>query len=68
MIIHKDMDYISILQCMVCKHRITDATCKAFPDGIPDAILQQDAFHWDAYPGDNGIRYEQEEIEIVVAE
>jgi hypothetical protein len=35
------------------------AICKAFPDGIPGAILSGKHDHTTAYPGDRGIRYEQ---------
>ncbi len=35
-------------------------TCKAFPDGIPEEILDGYHDHTEAYPGDNGVRYEPE--------
>ena len=48
--------------CRTCKHWRRDDfsgfTCNAFPDGIPDAILESDHDHRKPYPGDNGIRYE----------
>jgi len=34
--------------------------CKAFPNGIPDEIAYGDNLHLEVYPGDNGIRYEEE--------
>ncbi len=33
------------------------STCLAFPDGIPDEILEGDFDHRYHYPGDNGIRF-----------
>ena len=48
--------------CAGCKHLVDgDALkCKAFPDGIPAAILWSKADHRRPYPNDNGIRYEPE--------
>jgi hypothetical protein len=34
------------------------ASCAAFPDGIPEAILGDGFDHRDPYPGDGGIRYQ----------
>ncbi len=47
-------------QCLDCKNLIDDEkfTCKAFPDGIPDEILFNEADHTKPYKGDNGIRFE----------
>lgn len=49
--------------CMNCKHldRDPDATsfrCSAFPDGIPEKIIFNEADHRRSYRGDNGIRYD----------
>ncbi len=47
--------------CNNCKHYFRDkpgATCAAFPDGIPDAILTGENDHRKPYPGDHGIRFE----------
>lgn len=47
--------------CMYCKHYRRDAegfVCGAFPDGIPEAILSNQADHREAVKGDNGIRFE----------
>lgn len=46
--------------CMTCDHLIDDPErliCEAFPNGIPDAIINSQADHRMPYPGDNGIRY-----------
>lgn len=45
--------------CWTCVHKSTTGpTCTAFPDGIPEEILDGRNQHREAYPGDNGIRYE----------
>ncbi len=56
------MNY-KILQCFVCKHKNKSGfSCKAFPKGIPEDILQQDDFdHSKPYPNDNGIRFEKKQ-------
>lgn len=48
-----------VTQCNVCKHKIKfSATCRAFPQRIPDAILGSEHDHTKPYPGDRGIRFE----------
>lgn len=49
---------VSVL-CASCVHLEPDLTCKAFPDGIPDAIADGDADHREPYTGDQGVRFEQ---------
>lgn len=47
--------------CMVCAHfhrRAPRLTCGAFPNGIPDAILESRADHRRPQPGDGGTRFE----------
>lgn len=47
-------------------HEPTDAqieagawfVCDAFPDGIPDAIVESEVYHTHPVKGDHGIRYE----------
>ena len=47
-----------ISDCGTCKHWVPGATFAAFPDGIPDAILDNEHDHRQPYPGDHGIRWE----------
>ena len=46
-------------QCLQCTHYRTEAECDAFPEGIPGEIFGGVFDHSQAYPGDNGIRFEQ---------
>jgi hypothetical protein len=62
----KDNDSITLWQCLTCVHRIDLSVCKAFPDGIPEEIVRERVVHDKPYPGDNGIQYEEREIEIRV--
>jgi hypothetical protein len=52
-----------VLQCGFCKHLDESAPrgvfrCRAFPRGIPEAILLARHDHHEPYPGDHGIRFE----------
>lgn len=50
--------------CMSCKHfdrAADDLSCAAFPDGIPDAIIENRLDHRQPIDGDNGIQFEQGE-------
>jgi type III secretion system (T3SS) SseB-like protein len=49
-------------QCAVCRHKARDATCAAFPAGIPTAALLNEISHADAIDGDQGLRLEPIEI------
>ena len=49
--------------CIVCKHFKDDKApgyyCKAFPEGIPEAIIYSENKHTKLYPGqDNNIIFE----------
>ena len=52
--------------CVTCAHYLLDAdgneiedrlACRAFPDGIPAAIIRGEHDHGSPYPGDHGIQY-----------
>lgn len=44
--------------CGLCVHKHRHfASCEAFPEGIPEAILDGRVGHTKPYPGDHGLRY-----------
>ena len=50
--------------CMWCRRYIrstwSDFACQAFPEGIPDQIITNQADHRQPYPGDNGLLFDPE--------
>lgn len=48
--------------CLTCA-RLWDKepgiACEAFPEGIPDGILDNRVAHTSPYPGDNGLTYQE---------
>ena len=50
------------IQCARCRNKKLDVVafpeCRAYPKGIPDAILNDEHDHHKPYPGDGGIRFE----------
>ena len=50
-------DQVEHRLCGTCIHRQKKDTCAAFPEGIPDEILNMETKHDKPYPGDNGIQY-----------
>lgn len=48
---------ISISQCVKCRHWQRNGTCKAFPKGVPIAILANEHDHSKPYEGDGGLLF-----------
>jgi hypothetical protein len=44
--------------CIGCRHYEGACECTAFPNGIPDEIIDGTVEHRKPYPGDNGIQFE----------
>lgn len=67
--IHFHDGELGISQCVWCRHRATDGRhCRAFPGGIPEAIIKNRHDHREPYDGDQGIRFEPESVEIEFVE
>lgn len=47
-----------LTQCVFCSRKKRgENVCDAFPDGIPDEILRNDADHRKPFKGDRGVRF-----------
>lgn len=53
-----DMPVTISEQCATCANWLNGLTCRAFPSGIPDAILDGEHDHRAPFDGDGGIRYD----------
>jgi hypothetical protein len=55
--------FASPFLCVYCGHRIESTTddlwpcCKAYPDGVPSEIVDNDWDHRKPQPGDNGVLF-----------
>lgn len=49
------------LSCVFFNHK-QYGTCKAFPEGIPHAIISGELSHFENVEGDRGIKFEQIEV------
>lgn len=43
--------------CLLCDNYIEKGRCRAFPEGIPDALYPFGKKHTEPFPGDNGVRF-----------
>lgn len=56
---------LGISQCVWCRHRYADGrSCKAYPQGIPEAIVKNRHDHREPFDRDGGVRFEPERVEI----
>ena len=63
--VHYTDGELGISQCVWCRHRSADGRrCKAFPEGIPEAIAKNRHDHRHPFDHDFGVRFEPETIEI----
>ncbi len=46
--------------CLTCRFWNGDLTCKAFPERIPDVIIDGNNDHSESVKGDHGLLYETE--------
>lgn len=58
----RNWDDVEMVQCMTCIHwkAVKGQACAAFPDGIPQKIINGRFDHRKPYPGDHGIRYQED--------
>ena len=59
---------VIVHQCAFCKHykgnKGVTCLCTAFPEGVPEEIINNKFDHRHSYPGDHGIRWEQSESSL----
>ena len=55
-IVEEGMTFYSPI-CNRCAHYYGRARCKAFPERIPNDIIDGKADHHEPYPGDRGVRF-----------
>ena len=48
--------------CETCRNYEGEHRCRAFPDGIPQNILDGKHDHRRPYPGDHGVQYEHQDF------
>lgn len=57
------IEKINIPLCADCKHYnkfdYEKLSCKAYPKGIPEKIIEGEVDHKKPYKGDNGIQFEK---------
>ena len=60
---YMNMNKIKIPLCLECKHfyknEYEELCCKAFPNGIPDKIIEGEIDHKKPYKKDKGIQFEK---------
>ncbi len=55
-----DEQTLDLAACITCKHKHNDGpTCDAFPDGIPNDVLDGRNPHTEPIEGDGGIVWEE---------
>lgn len=63
--VHFNNGELGLSQCVWCRHRSESGrSCRAYPDGIPEAITMNRHDHREPFDGDDGVRFEPEVIEI----
>lgn len=53
----------NISQCASCINWAGDGICLAFPNGVPEVILDNEHDHTKPFPGDHGILFELTPLE-----
>ena len=55
---------LSVSLCLCCKHKGPGTACLAFPDGIPAEIYNGKVDHRLPHPGDNGVQFAPDSLEV----